>query len=426
MHQSKKRYRVGVWGRQSGKSTWANNELAKCSWETEDQLYWFLSPTYQQAKGQYRRLVSALFDSPETMLKKNQTELRVKMRTMSSIEYKSGESFDNLRGATISGSIIDEFRDQHKDLWPLVIRPMLTTTQGWAAFTGTPNGYDHFFDLYNYAKQHPDDWDVFHHPSTINPLFTLKEYEAARSSMSDKQFRQEILAEFLDLMAGKAYWAFTDANLSREPPWGHDPATKVNPDLPMILGMDFNLNPMAWVLGQSNNVKWHWLKEQYIEHSNTQEAALAMCVLLDGYRRAGVLRAHPQLRVVGDAAGKAGQRAAMGRSDFDILFGLLHEHGFSYEDETPDSNPAVRDRINAVNAKCKAADGTVYMTVDPVDCPRLVRCLQRTAWKDGTSFLDKNRDTSLTHSSDAIGYPISRLTPIKGANDQVGLTVITW
>lgn len=426
MHQSQKRYRLGAWGRQSGKSTFANNELAKHGWETDSKNYWFISPTFSQAKVQYRRMVSALFDSPQTMLKKNQTEHRIKLLSQSSISYKSGESFDSLRGETLAGAIIDEVRDQSKDLWPMVVRPMLSTTKGWGAFIGTPNGYDHFYDMYCYAKEHPEDWDVFQHPSTINPLFTLEEYEAARNSMSEKQFKQEILAEFLDLTAGKAYWAFSELNVSTTPPWNHDPETKIHQSMPLVLGLDFNLNPMSWIIGQYNNVRHHFFKELYLENSNTQEASAALFQLLEGYRSKGVLRAEPQLIIVGDATGKSGQRAAAGQSDYDILLGMLRQKGFTYDNRTPNDNPLVKDRINTVNAKCRSADGEVFLTIDPIGCPKLINDMHRVVWKDQSNILDKTRDTSLTHMSDAMGYPIHRLSPIKAIKDVGELLVVQW
>ena len=253
LHNSTKRFRVGAFGRQSGKSTCAVNHLLKCAWENPITKYWFVSPTYSQARVMYRRLVGMLWPCREILLKKNQSELRVKLSNLSDIRFVSGESLDNLRGETLNGAMIDEVRDQHRDLWPMVIRPMLSTTKGWAWFISTPNGFDHFYDLSLMAER-DSDWATFHAPSTANPLFTADEFEAAKRSMSEAQFAQEILAEFRDLVSGKAYVSFGPHNLRQDCPWAE--GRRYAPFHSVVVGMDFNLSPMSWTLGQNSAGRW--------------------------------------------------------------------------------------------------------------------------------------------------------------------------
>ena len=179
-HNSTARYRVASFGRQSGKSTACINELVKKAWENPSTRYWYMSPTFQQALQQYRRCIGMLMSCPGVMSKKNQTELRIKFINQSEIVFKSGEVLDNLRGETLHGVVIDEVRDQPSDLWPMVIRPMLTTTKGWACFVSTPNGFDSFYDFYQRQLIDPN-WQSFHAPSTCNPLFTIEELKAAKN-----------------------------------------------------------------------------------------------------------------------------------------------------------------------------------------------------------------------------------------------------
>jgi len=423
MHESKKRFVIGVWGRQSGKSTWASNHMIKKTWEMPGSFHWLLEPTFNQAKTQYRRTVSSLFNCPEVMLKKNQTELRVKLLQQGTMEFKSGETFDNLRGATLNGSIIDEVRDQNPDLWPLVIRPMLTTTKGWGSFIGTPNGFDNFYEMVEMAKENPDEWDVFYHPSTINPLFTLEEYEASRRTMTDKQFRQEILAEFLDLMSGRAYYAFSELNINPVSPWAQPGCEFMDSRKPIVLGLDFNLNPMAWALGQRANRRWHWFDEIHIPESNTPDATQELVRRLIELRNQGFIKCEPNIIICGDAAGNSKNTKSAGKSDYDILKAGLDKAGFTYDDQTPEANPPVKDRVNAVNALCKSADGGREMTISP-KCKFLIRDLRKVTWKEGTGGLDKNKDLTLTHLSDAIGYPIHKLTPVPDVGGGVGKLVV--
>lgn len=404
-HSSPHRYRVAVLGRQAGKSTMCLNELVRRAWENPGTRYWFISPTYPQARIQYRRLIGMLWSCAEIMTKKNQTELRIKFVNDSEISFRSGENFDNLRGETLHGVVIDEVRDQHPELWPQVIRPMLTTTKGWAAFVSTPRGFDVFFDLAERSKA-DSDWVTIKAPSTCNPLFSDEEYGAAKKEMSDAEFDQEINANFRDLHSGLAYSNYSDANRRLTSPFCSGQFSNL---LPVVIGLDFNLSPMAWIIGQERNGTFYFFDEIFLKKSHTQEAALELVQRL----RAMDLKAPIQAIICGDATGNAGQRAAAGKSDYSILFEILDSAGIRYENKTPDSNPMVKDRVNTVNAKLKSADGQHYVFVNPQTCPNLDKDLTRVSWKKGANFLlDQTTDPERTHMSDAMGYPICALTKL--------------
>ena len=405
-HNSKARYRVAAWGRQSGKSTACLNELVRQAWEHPNTRYWFVSPTYPQARIQYRRLIGMLWTCQEVMTKKNQTELRVKLINGSEISFRSGENFDGLRGETLHGVVVDEVRDQHPELWPLVLRPMLTTTQGWAAFVSTPNGFDSFYDMAERSKTDKA-WEFMRAPSTCNPLFTVDEYEAAKRELSEAEFAQEINAEFRDLNSGSVYVSFGDENLALTSPLIG--SGQFSPMLPIVVGLDFNLSPMSWIIGQERNGDFYFFDEIYLKKSHTQEAALELVQRL----RSMNLQAPTQVILAGDATGKAGQRAAAGKSDYAILCEMLTDAGIRFENKTPDANPGVRDRINTVNAKLKSATGTRHLFINPKTCPNLVRDFQRVTWKQGGSFiLDQTSNPDLTHISDAAGYIVCAMSKI--------------
>jgi hypothetical protein len=432
MHQSRARFIVAACGRQMGKSTGALNHALKFIWEHPGSTVWFISPTFEQAKVQYRRLVGMLWPCQEVMLKKNQTELRVKLINQSQIVFKSGDNFEALRGETLDGCVIDEVREQDPRLWSMVIRPMLAVRRGWCMFISTPNGYDAFYDLAETAKKDvllaPTEareplWEFIAAPSTANPLFTQEEFDSAKRDMSDAQFAQEILAEFRDLTAGKAYINFTEANLNQKNPFAA-PGELLNPWLPVILAPDFNLSPMAWGLGQERAGDWYWFNEIWLEGSHTQEASQELVQRLLEWKKMGYMRSTPQVIICGDATAKAGQRAAAGQSDYDVLLAALKAADISFENRTPESNPLVKDRVNSVNAKLKAADGSVHMWINSLECPRMVRDFQRVMWKPNSGILDQKTDPLLTHSSDGPGYAIAELTPIPSIMDVGELKII--
>jgi hypothetical protein len=188
-----------------------------------------------------------------------------------------------------------------------------------------------------------------------------------------------------------------------------------SPYLPIIVGMDFNISPMSWVLGQNKVGDWYWGDEISLENSHTPEAAAVLVEKVKGHK--------PGVTIVGDASGNARQRAAAGQSDYDIIFRCLDGAGIKWTNRTPESNPAIKDRVNTVNGRLLAADGSVHMWHNP-KCKQLKKDFQRVVWKEGEQIVFEKKDRMLTHMSDAVGYPICELTPIPSVRSVGGLVVL--
>jgi len=407
-HNSTARYRVVSFGRQAGKSTAANNELLKRAWEKPNSILWFISPTNDSARIMFNRALVALSQCHGIYVP-NKSQQVIKFVNGSKIFYKSGEVLENLRTETLHGVVIDEVRNQDKKLWPLVIRPMLTTTKGWAVFISTPNGFDHFYDMYMHAMSDPTGtWLAMHAPSDCNPLINHEEMEDARRTMSEAEFAQEYLAEFRDLTAGRAYMSFSiDGNVTEKNPF-YDKGD-FHPGLPILVAMDFNITPMAWTIGQKKVDDFYFFDEIWLKQSHTQEASevLASKIIELGHQKLGVM-------LCGDATSKTtGQRAAAGQSDYDIVCQVLDKHGIPWVNMTPESNPGVKDRVNTVNAKLKDGNGNRHVFFHP-RCKEAIKDFQRVVWKQGSggAMLDQTTDRDRTHSSDGVGYAICELSPL--------------
>lgn len=420
LHNCPKRFVVAAFGRQAGKSTCAINHMLKRGWDNPGTKYWFVSPTFAQSRIMYRRLVGMLWSCGGAIQKKSDTELRVCLINGSELRFVSGEVLDNLRGETLHGAIIDEVREQHADLWPMVIRPMLATTKGWCWFISTPSGYDHFYDLAQKAKS-DDDWAFLSAPSTANPIFSQEEFDAAKRTLSESQFAQEILAEFRSLTAGRVYSSFSQENVTEKCPWYADKPW--SPYHPVTLGCDFNVSPMAWTLGQVVNHYWWWFSEIHLNDSNTAEAAKELSQRLLMMREQGHRPADYDIIICGDASGDA--RSTKGnQTDYEIIKSVLKAHGIKFRNSTPLANPSIRDRVNSVNAKFRSAAGEISMWIHP-QCKTLIHDLERLTWKAGADFiLDPGPKRDLSHASDSIGYPIAELSPVKQISGKATLKVM--
>lgn len=397
--RSKKRFNIGVWGRQSGKTTFGLDVMIKRPLEGRwGGVYWYVLQTYSAAKVAFYRYVK-LIENTQVFKSKNKSELWVQLVNGAVVHFKSGKNFEDLRAETLDGCVIDEVRQQHKDLWSMIIRPMLTKRKAWCYFLSTTNGFDHFKDLMDFAEAHPDEWALFQAPSTEAPWWTPEEIASARATMSEDVFAQEILAEVREIGVGKAYKGHSKANQS----WTN-PFAKLgefwSPYLPIIVGLDFNVGLMVWELGQKKGHEFYYGDEIAIENTDTEECAKVLIEKVKNHK--------PGVILVGDSSGNSRKTSAVGKTDYSIIKKLLTENKIPFEDKTPKENPFVKDRINCVNSALKAADGSINLRYHPINCKYLKRDFERVKWKAGAdgAILDK-KDPLATHASDAAGYPVA-------------------
>ena len=391
-----------------------------------DSIYWYILQTNTAAEIAFNRYWDMIRPTPGLLMKKpNESEKSVQLIGNRMIFFKSGHEFENLRAETLDGCIIDEYRQQSKFLWQRVIRAMLARKNGWCDFLSTPNGFEHFYDLFEMAKSDKSgEWAAFHAPSSEAWWWTPEEISSAKATMSEAEFSQEIMAEFRDLAAGKAYLSFGTHNLSMTSPFSKTVGLW-SPYMPIILGPDFNITPMAWTISQMNHLDWYFFDEIFLRQSHTLEASEVFAHKVLIMKEQG-FKAEPNVIICGDATSKSSQRAAAGKSDYDILESTLKKYGITYQQRTPETNPKVKDRVNTMNMMMRAADGSVHFYLNPETCPNLKKDCERVVWKIGASgaFLDQVSNPDLTHISDGAGYAVCELTPLTGAGHSTKIRLI--
>lgn len=191
------RFKVLSCGRRWGKTTLAINELLFYALLDEKTDYWYIAPTYSQAKTiAWRYLIQQYRRLPEQLqLGKNESELWVEVGNGSRITLKGAENEDSLRGSKLGGLVIDEIASikNFPYLWDEALRPALTDKKGWGLFISTPKGYNHFYELF--SKQDID-YKSFHFTSYDNPFLDPTEIDKAKTELTEDAFGQEYLAEF--------------------------------------------------------------------------------------------------------------------------------------------------------------------------------------------------------------------------------------
>lgn len=201
----KHRYVVIRAGRRFGKSALALNIILREALYNPGR-YWIIAPEYTQAKSIYWRDLVSEFIPPEIIIKKNDNELILEIRSMvpnknSIIEFKGSDREDKLRGAGLKGVILDEYAFQKEHVWDKIVSPMLVQTNGWAIFITTPNGVaNHFKKFWDHAvaleTEGNPDWKTFHFTSYDNPLIKRENLDNEKARLTEEFFTQEYMAEF--------------------------------------------------------------------------------------------------------------------------------------------------------------------------------------------------------------------------------------
>ena len=65
--------------------------------------------------------------------------------------------------------VLDEFASMRPEAWSEVLRPSLSDREGSALFIGTPNGLNHFYDLFQESQGRPD-WSTFQFTTEQGPF----------------------------------------------------------------------------------------------------------------------------------------------------------------------------------------------------------------------------------------------------------------
>lgn len=194
LYKTKGRFCVFSTGRQFGKTTIVLLRLFVRA-VSKKGVYWWVSPVYSQCRVVFRRFLE---NYSKFLTYVNRSSFECHLLNGSIVQFRSGESKENLRGESLNGVAIDEAALLHPEFFDTLIRPMLTATNGWADIISTPRGKNWFHDLYMYALTDRSVYNCFHATSYESPFITKQELDSIKLKTPEILFRQEYLAEFVD------------------------------------------------------------------------------------------------------------------------------------------------------------------------------------------------------------------------------------
>lgn len=356
-----------------------------------------LASTLKQSKAIHFRPMflsnDPIFD--ESMIKEiNRTDLVCELKNGTRITCLSAESADAIRGRTGDLVIIDEGGHVALDEILEILQPVVSARDGDIIIVGTPSGKAHPFYTYHqkgllgspFFTKGFRSWTITIEDADIpNKQARITQ---AQKILSPIQYATEYMCSF-EAQEGLVYKYF-DSHKNR--------SDKVfNPELPIFIGLDFNIGVMNAVVTQLYNTEVgevvHVIDEIRLRNTSTQEMATEI------NRRYGSHVKFP-IVVYPDASGQAGKSSA-GVAVTDIT--ILKSNNLKVY--VPSSNPLIQDRVNNVNNMICSANGTRRLFISP-SCKYLIQALTSQTYDDKGKPVKGKGEADLSGPNDALGYLI--------------------
>lgn len=401
--RSDARFHVVPAGRRSGKTERAKRKLIRHTLRGPKgrvyggtPRYFAAAPTREQAKRIYWADLKALMPR-DLVVDISETELRISTK-VGELQVVGMDKPERIEGSPWDGGVLDEYGNMKPQAWGENVRPALSDRHGWCDLIGVPEGRNHYYDTYQEAGDR-EDWARFTWPSA--DILPPEEVEAARRELDELTFQQEYEASFVSF-EGRAYYPFTEADNVKPVRAQYDPGQ------PLGLCFDFNVAPgVAAVVQESGVYGTLVIGEVYIPRNSNTPAVCRKLVQDWGHHEGRVT-------CYGDATGGARGSAKVAGSDWDIVKQELRGVWSDLRFDVPKANPAERSRVNAMNSRICAGDGTRRLYVDGQHAPHVVRDLEGvTLLEGGSGEIDKKADPALTHVADALGYYVERVHPVE-------------
>lgn len=251
-----------------------------------------------------------------------------------------------------------------------------------AAVGTTPEGFRFCYE--RWEKNATDKYVLYRAPTASNPYLPESYIEGLRSTYPPALLNAYLEGLFCNLSSGGVYPDF-DRKLNHTD-------EEIKDREPLLVGMDFNVLKMAAVVYVIRNGKPRALDELV----NVRDTRTMGELLKDRFK-------NHHITIFPDAAGQATSSKNASESDHSIL------KSFGFTLEVNGSNPAVKDRINAMNAVICNGNGERSLLVNTNKCPDFTEALEQQVY-DKHGALDKT--TGHDHVNDAGGYFIVKRFPI--------------
>ena len=248
------------------------------------------------------------------------------------------------------------------------------------AAASTPEGFRWMWNTFGTeeAKQRPDR-RLIKMRTSDNPHLPQDFIERLKANYDPSLLQAYLNGEFTNLTTGQVYDRF-------------DRAKHVITDIPNVedeplrIGVDFNISNMSAVIAVRLGNQLLLIDEVSGAHDTD---ALAQ----------EIRRRFPDRRIYAYPDASGGNRSTnASQTDIQIL------EGYGFTNQSPRSNPPIRDRVASVQALLENGKGEVRLQV-AANCKRTIECLELQSY---TEKGDPDKDAGYDHMNDGLGYLVWR------------------
>ena len=174
------------------------------------------------------------------------------------------DNYQNIRGIEIGWGWLDETRDTPREAFDVVLGRLRDkrAKKLELRLTSSPCGYNWLYDYFAGPNKKPG-YEMVQGSTFDNPYLPPSYVESLRDSYDDKMYQQEVLGQFVTTGVGQVYYSFNRLRNVRE--------LERDPKYPLMIGMDFNINPMSAVVFQCVGPEIRAIDEISLMSSDTSE-----------------------------------------------------------------------------------------------------------------------------------------------------------
>ena len=322
----------------------------------------------------------------------NKSENRLQIHGYGSVIFRTLDNPERIVGYEVAHSGVDELdtlkADHARDAWNRIVarnrqKLGVKTAINTVAVATTPEGFR--FVYQRWQKQSSDGY-VLIRASTYSNAHNLPDgyIDSLRQTYPPHLLDAYLEGRFVNLTSGSVYPEFSrDLNHTDE---------SINRREPLHIGMDFNVYNMAATV----SVIRHDEPMTLAELTGVRDTPSMIETIRECYPD------HP-ITIYPDASGSAVSSQGASQSDINLL-----RRAFTVR--VPRANPAIRDRVMAVNAALCNADSYRRLKINSAACPVLTEALEQQIY-DKSGQPDKTQGHD--HIVDALGYFIHQRWPIQ-------------
>lgn len=297
---------------------------------------------------------------------------------------RSFENWSRIIGLNLAWVLADEIDTVTPSIaqkaFPKILGRLRAGNVRQFAAASTPEGFRWMWNTFGTeeAQKRPDR-KLIRMRSADNPHLPKDFIERLEANYDPSLLQAYLEGQFCNLTTGQVYDRFDRAK--------HVITNIPNvEDEPLRVGVDFNIGNMSAVIAVRLNNQLLIIDEVSGAHDTD---ALAQ----------EIRRRFPDHRVYAYPDASGGNRST-NASQTDIQ--ILESYGFT--NQSPRSNPPVRDRVAAVQALLENGKGEIRLQVAG-NCKRTIECLELQSY---TEKGDPDKDAGYDHLNDCLGYLVWR------------------